>query len=151
MYHLHECMCTDCKEIKNLKQKKKEYCILKTFCDPVTYLCNQLERIKQLWKMTAPVSFLWSLVKIQLVVLEEKLFKEIVDERTDGRTYGRTMDDGQWAITKAHLEHCVLRWAKMFTPPTFIMLFRGNFAYPFWIMFALQKIHWNLYVLVWAS
>ena len=39
---------------------------------------------------------------------EEKLFKEIVD----GRTHARTMDDGQWAITKAHIEHFVLRWAK---------------------------------------
>jgi len=27
-------------------------------------------------------------------------------------THARTMDDGQWAITKAHLEHIVLRWAK---------------------------------------
>jgi len=27
-------------------------------------------------------------------------------------THGRTMDDGQWAITKAHLEHFVVRWAK---------------------------------------
>jgi len=35
------------------------------------------------------------------------LFKEIVDGCTDVRT-----DDGQWAITKAHLEHFVLRWAK---------------------------------------
>jgi len=33
------------------------------------------------------------------------LFKEIVDGRTDGLT----MYDGQWAITKAHLEHFVLR------------------------------------------
>ena len=46
------------------------------------------------------------LVKIQSVVSEEMLFKEIVDARTD---------DGQWAITKAHLEHFVLRWAKKFT------------------------------------
>ena len=30
--------------------------------------------------------FLWSLVNIQWVVSEEKLFKEIVDARTDGRT-----------------------------------------------------------------
>jgi len=37
------------------------------------------------------------------------LFKEIVDARTDARTHARTMDDGQWAITKAHLEHFVLR------------------------------------------
>jgi len=42
------------------------------------------------------------------VVSEEMLFKEIVD----ARTHARTMDDGQWAITKAHLEHFVLRWAK---------------------------------------
>jgi len=35
---------------------------------------------------------------------EEMLFKEIVD--------ARTMDNGQWAITKAHHEHYVLRWAK---------------------------------------
>jgi len=42
------------------------------------------------------------------------LFKEIVDARTDGRTDGRT-HDGQWAITKAHLEHKVLRWAKNIT------------------------------------
>jgi len=33
-------------------------------------------------------------------------FKEIVDGRTD---------DGQWAITKAHIEHFVHRWAKKFT------------------------------------
>jgi len=33
---------------------------------------------------------------------------------THGRTAGRTMDDGQWAITKAHLEHIVLRWAKTY-------------------------------------
>ena len=38
----------------------------------------------------------------------KKLFKEIVDAQTDTRM----MDDGQWAITKAHLEHFVLRWAK---------------------------------------
>jgi len=31
---------------------------------------------------------------------------------THGRTHALTMDDGQWAITKAHLEHFVLRWAK---------------------------------------
>jgi len=30
---------------------------------------------------------------------------------TDARTDARTVDDGQWAITKAHLEHVVLRWA----------------------------------------
>ena len=40
-------------------------------------------------------SFLWSLVKIHQVVLEEMLFKEIVDARTDARTHARTMDDGQ--------------------------------------------------------
>jgi len=39
------------------------------------------------------------------------LFKEIVDAQTHARTDGR-MDDGQWTITKAHLEHFVLRWAK---------------------------------------
>jgi len=49
------------------------------------------------------------LVKIHQVVSEEMLFKEIVDARTDARTHARTMDDGQWAITKAHLEHFVLR------------------------------------------
>ena len=38
----------------------------------------------------------------------KKLFKEIVDAQTD--TW--TLDDGQWAITKAYLEHFVLRWAK---------------------------------------
>jgi len=60
------------------------------------------------------------------------LFKKIVDARTDARTHdvltdghllgilvpnkcpsvcpdARTMDNGQWAITKAHLEHFVLR------------------------------------------
>ena len=26
-----------------------EKCILKTFFDPVIYLCNQLERFEQLW------------------------------------------------------------------------------------------------------
>jgi len=39
------------------------------------------------------------------------LFKEIVDARRQARTHAQTMDDGQWAITKAHLEHFVLRWA----------------------------------------
>ena len=34
------------------------------------------------------------------------MLKEIVGAR-DGCTDGRTMDDGQWAITKAHLEHFV--------------------------------------------
>ena len=34
---------------------------------------------------------------------------------THARTHARTMDDWQWAITKAHLEHFVLRWAKKFT------------------------------------
>jgi len=81
--------------------------------DPVTYLCNQLKQFEQLWQRTTQGSFLWSLVKIQWVVLEEKLFKEIVDAPTHGRTHGQTgtMDEGQWAITKAHLEHSVLRWA----------------------------------------
>jgi hypothetical protein len=39
--------------------------------------------------------------KFGQVVKEEKLFKEIVDARTN--------DYGQWAITKAHLEDIVLR------------------------------------------
>jgi len=70
-------------------------------------------------------SFLWSLVKIHQVVLEEMLFKEIVDARTHGHTDARAMDDGQWAITKAHLEHFVLRWAKnilktFFDPVTYL-------------------------------
>jgi len=51
---------------------------------------------------------------IHQVVSEEMLFKEIVDARTHVRTHARTMDDGQWAITKAHLEHFVLRWAKKY-------------------------------------
>ena len=37
------------------------------------------------------------------------LLKEIVDAQTHGHMDALTMDDGQWAITKAHLEHCVLR------------------------------------------
>jgi len=49
-------------------------------------------------------------------VSEEMLCKEIVD----GRTHTRTMDDGQWAITKAHLEHFVLRWAKKPWPNTYL-------------------------------
>jgi len=40
------------------------------------------------------------------------LFLEIVDGWTDGHTHAQTMDDGQWAITKAHLEHFVLKLAK---------------------------------------
>jgi len=28
---------------------------------------------------------------------------------TQGRTHARTVDDGQWAVTKAHIEHFVLR------------------------------------------
>jgi hypothetical protein len=44
---------------------------------------------------------LQSFNKFGYVVKKEKLFKEIVDEQT--------MDDGQWAITKAHLEDFVLR------------------------------------------
>jgi len=45
---------------------------------------------------------------------------------TQRRTHGRTMDDGQWAIIKAHLKHFVLRWAKMhfknlfFDPVTYL-------------------------------
>jgi hypothetical protein len=46
---------------------------------------------------------LQSFNKFGFVVQEKKLFKEIVDAQT------RTMDDGQWAITKAHLEDTVLR------------------------------------------
>jgi len=37
---------------------------------------------------------------------------DVVYKNVDARTHARTMDDGQWAITKAHLEHVVLRWAK---------------------------------------
>jgi len=37
------------------------------------------------------------------------LKKFLTHARTGGRTDGQTMDDGQWAITKAHI---VLRWAK---------------------------------------
>jgi len=40
------------------------------------------------------------------------VFEEIVDTRTRAQTDGWTIDDGQWAITKAHLEHFVLRGAK---------------------------------------
>jgi len=54
------------------------------------------------------------------------LFKEIVDARTDARTHARTMDDGQWAITKAHLEHVVLRWAKNSSGARAIIKFAGD-------------------------
>jgi len=37
-----------------------------------------------------------------------EVFKEIVD----AHMHAQTMNDGQGAITKAHLEHFVLRWAK---------------------------------------
>ena len=47
------------------------------FCDPVTFLCNQSQPFEQFWKRTIKGLFLWSLVKIQRVVSEEKLFKEI--------------------------------------------------------------------------
>ena len=60
------------------------------FSDPVTYLCNQLEQFEQLWWGTTQESFLWSLVKIQWAVSAQKLFKEIVDARTDAWT----MDNG---------------------------------------------------------
>jgi len=43
------------------------------------------------------------------VVLEEKLFKEIVDGCMDTLTHELKMDNRQWAITKGHLEHFVLR------------------------------------------
>jgi len=43
-------------------------------------------------------------------VSEEMLFKEIVDERT--------LYDGQWTITKSHIEHFVLRWAKKWVKVT---------------------------------
>ena len=36
------------------------------------------------------------------------MFKDIVSARMHGRMHGRTMEDGQWAITKAHLEDIVL-------------------------------------------
>ena len=42
------------------------------------------------------------------VVKEKNLFKEIVD----AQTHGRTMDDGQRAITKAYPQDIVIRWAK---------------------------------------
>ena len=45
------------------------------YFDPVTYLCNQSEPFEQLWKGTTQGSFLWSLVKIQWAVSEEKMFK----------------------------------------------------------------------------
>jgi len=47
-----------------LDKKIFENCNLKTyFSDLVTYLCNQLKRLEQLWL---------NLVKIQLAVLEDK-------------------------------------------------------------------------------
>ena len=43
------------------------------FCDPVTYLCNQSEPFEQFWERTTQGSILWSLVKIQWAVTEEKM------------------------------------------------------------------------------
>jgi len=42
----------------------------------------------------------------------KKLFKEIVDAGTDGRTHARTINNGPCAIRRAHFEDIVLRWAK---------------------------------------
>jgi len=60
---------------------------------------------------------LLSFNKFGQVVQVEKLFREIVDARTHGPTEGRTINDGQRAITKALLELktsmltlCKLNW-----------------------------------------
>jgi len=60
------------------------------FFDPVAYLCKK-------------IGMVWT-----------TLVEEIVDAQTDGRTDALT--DRHWAITKAHLEHFVLRWAKNNNP-----------------------------------
>ena len=67
---------------------------------------------EQLCKNFIQCKFMQSFNKFGQVVKEE-LFKEIVDTQMDGRKqahmHGRAMDDGQWAITKAHIENIVLR------------------------------------------
>jgi len=71
-----------------------ENCILKTyFFDPVTYLCNQLERFEQIWKGTTQGSFLWSLVKIQI--------RGDVVKRNCWRTHARMEDiEGSQKLTE---------------------------------------------------
>ena len=44
--------------------------------------------------------------------LAEWIYKKLLKEIADARTDGQTMDDRQWAITKAHFGDIVLRWAK---------------------------------------
>ena len=80
-------------------------------------MCNEPEPFEQTWKRVTQGTFLPSFIKFDPLVLEKKLFEWKVDDarthaRTHGRTDGRTTDDGQLGVTKAHLEHFVLRWAK---------------------------------------
>jgi len=57
------------------KKNFEKFYFKNLFIDPVTYLCNQLERFELLWKATTQGSFLWSLVKFPLVVKEKMSFK----------------------------------------------------------------------------
>jgi len=80
---------------------------------------------------------------------------------TDGRTHARTMDDGQWDITKAPLEHFVLRWAKknlikmtfmfeeLWTCVEFLLNCSTSFYYKFflWIEAIKQAKDYQLYFL----
>jgi len=63
-----------------------------------------------------PTGMVWTtLVELHLGIIPVKFGQNPMGgfrgEVVDGRTDSRSMDDRQWAITKAHLAHFVLRWA----------------------------------------
>jgi len=74
----------------------------------ICFWITNIQHTHKLQYLKGLLCSLVSFIKFGQVFLEEKLFKEIVDARTDAQT----MDHRQWAITKAHLEHIVLRWPK---------------------------------------
>jgi len=67
---------------------------------------------------------------------------------THARTDAQMVDDGQWAIAKAHLEHVVLRWAKKIWSLEFhsSRFFKTAFWKPFFdpvITYATNQNHLN--------
>jgi len=55
-----------------------ENCILKTFFDPVNYLCNQSELFEQCWLGTTQGPILLSLVKFPLAAQEKKSLEDFL-------------------------------------------------------------------------
>ena len=71
-----------------------------------TIVFDGIKFCEQILKRTSLETFLPSLVRIGPAVWEEKMFKEIVDDRQF------TPHNGHSNFLKAPLEHVVLRWAK---------------------------------------